>query len=103
MDDLAEDRRLAELVRSLTAVEREVLREAIEDPDVLLERYGDVEGLVHKLVERNLIARVKRRDPSVWIDEPPPERDPGLGIGRFYAWQTPLHREAVRRALEQVV
>ncbi|GAB6944937.1 hypothetical protein JCM14467A_17190 [Vulcanisaeta sp. JCM 14467] len=35
-----------------------------------------------------------------WIDEPPPERDPELGIGRYVAWQTPLHREAVRKALE---
>ena len=42
------------------------------------------------------------REPQFWIDEPPPERDPELGIGRHMAWQTPLHREAVRRALEEV-
>jgi len=39
------------------------------------------------------------RDPWFWVDEPPPEKDPELGIGRYVAWQTPLHREAVRRAL----
>jgi hypothetical protein len=42
------------------------------------------------------------RDPYFWIDQPPPERDPELGIGKNVAWQTPLHREAVRRALEEV-
>jgi len=42
------------------------------------------------------------RDGSGWVDVPPPERDPELGIGEFYAWQTPLHREAVRRALKRV-
>ncbi|MGC9180926.1 MAG: ATP-binding protein, partial [Vulcanisaeta sp.] len=28
-----------------------------------------------------------------------PQRDPELGIGRYIAWQSPMHREAVRRAL----
>ena len=51
------------------------------------------------LIEKNLIARIWDRDPDAWIDEPPPERDPELGIGKYYAWQTPLHREAVRRIL----
>ena len=37
----------------------------------------------------------------LWVDEPPPERDPELGVGRNVAWQTPLHREAVRRALRE--
>jgi len=39
------------------------------------------------------------RDEYFWIDVPPPEKDPELGIGRRYAWQSPLHREAVRRVL----
>jgi hypothetical protein len=34
-----------------------------------------------------------------WIDEPPPDRDEELGIGRDVAWQTPLHREAVKRVI----
>jgi hypothetical protein len=41
------------------------------------------------------------RDPVFWIDEPPPEKDLDLGIGREVAWQTPLHREAVKKAMEQ--
>jgi hypothetical protein len=34
--------------------------------------------------------------------KPPPERDPELGIGKYLAWQTPIYREAVRRALREV-
>jgi len=38
------------------------------------------------------------------VDRPaPPERDLELGIGKHVAWHTPLHREAVRRALQEVV
>ncbi len=40
------------------------------------------------------------RSEKLWIDQPPPERGPELGVGRHAAWQTPLRREAVRRALE---
>jgi hypothetical protein len=35
--------------------------------------------------------------PWFWIDEPPPEKDLELGIGKDVAWQSPLHREAVKR------
>ena len=35
------------------------------------------------------------------MDVPPPETDPELVIGRNVAWQTPIHREAVRRALRE--
>ena len=75
------------------------LAAAIEDPDYL---WGpDVpRELVEELVEKNLIVHhLFNRDPRLWIDEPPPERDTELGIGRYVAWQTPLHREAVRKAL----
>ena len=102
VEDLVEDRRLMELIRSLPDTEKQVLKLAVEDPDVLLERYGEAVNLVRKLIEENLIVRLKRRDPSAWIDEPPPEKDPELGIGRYYAWQTPLHREAVKRALDRL-
>jgi hypothetical protein len=37
--------------------------------------------------------------PELWIDEPPPEKDPELDIEKYVAWQTPLHREALKRAL----
>jgi len=78
------------------------LEEAIEDPDSLWRGAGEVEKLVEELVERNLIVfHLPPREEGYWVDEPPPERNPELGVGRYVAWQTPLHREAVRRALEQ--
>ena len=53
-----------------------------------------------KLVELNLIMdTIEGREGWYWIDEPPSPKDPELGIGWHVAWQTPLHREAVRRAL----
>jgi hypothetical protein len=59
------------------------------------------EELIDMLNKRNLIVyNLHRRDTWFWIDTPPPERDPELGIGRHVAWQTPLHREAVKKALE---
>ena len=74
----------------------------MEDPDVILERIRkrEVQELRDLLIEKNLIVRVWDRDQHLWVDTPPPEKDPELGIGKHYAWQTPLHREAVRRALE---
>jgi hypothetical protein len=59
------------------------------------------EEFKNELIAKNLIVYdMYDRDPWFWIDEPPPERDPELGVGREVAWQTPLHREAVKRALE---
>lgn len=55
------------------------------------------------LIEKNLVVYdLYSRDPELWVDEPPPERDPELGIGRHVAWQTPLHKEAVKRAIEKL-
>ncbi|MEM1518777.1 MAG: AAA family ATPase, partial [Pyrobaculum sp.] len=34
-------------------------------------------------------------------DVPPPEKDLGLCIGKHVAWQSPLHKEAVKRVLTQ--
>ena len=93
---------LGDALPALSRVKLEVLREAVEDPDVILERIREreVQELRDLLIEKNLIVRVWDRDQYLWVDTPPPEKDPELGIGRHYAWQTPLHREAVRRALE---
>ncbi len=101
---IVRSRGLRGLIRSLGGREAEVLREAVEDPDVLLERVREpgVRGLKERLVDLNLIVEVWDRDEWSWIDEPPPEVDPELGVGRHVAWQTPLHREAVRRALEEI-
>jgi hypothetical protein len=60
------------------------------------------EELVKELIARNLIVyNVYDRDVWLWIDEPPPERDVELGIGKYVAWQTPIHREAVKKAITQ--
>ncbi|MFP3250351.1 MAG: ATP-binding protein [Thermoproteus sp.] len=77
------------------------LEAAVEDPKALWA--GDVpEELVRELEARNLVVyNMYDRRPSFWVDRPPPERDLELGIGRNVAWQTPIHREAVRRALKE--
>jgi hypothetical protein len=81
---------------------RRWLEAAVEDPEALWSPDAP-EELIKQLVERNLIVyNMYDRRPSFWVDQPPPERDPELGIGKNVAWQTPLHREAVRRALEEV-
>jgi energy-coupling factor transporter ATP-binding protein EcfA2 len=77
-----------------------LLREAVEDPDALWSAEG--EELASELEARNLIVyNMYDRSEKLWIDQPPPEKDPELGIGKYVAWQSPLHREAVRRALEK--
>jgi hypothetical protein len=77
------------------------LEAAVEDPEVLWAG-GAPEEFVKELEARNLIVyNMYDRDPYFWIDQPPPERDPELGIGKNVAWQTPIHREAVRRALKE--
>ncbi|KUO79216.1 MAG: AAA family ATPase [Pyrobaculum sp. JCHS_4] len=78
------------------------LERAVEDPEALWSPDAP-EELVRRLVERNLILyNIYEREQIFWVDQPPPERDPELGVGRDVAWQTPLHREAVRRVLEAV-
>ncbi len=78
------------LVSDLLSDER--LREVVNDIDALT-RYGD---LAKVLMERNLVIDIR----SVPLGrEVATSRD--LGIGRFYAWQVPAYREAVRRVLEE--
>ena len=91
-----------ELTSSFIAKWRRWLEVAVEDPETLWSPDAP-EELIKQLVEKNLIVyNMYDRDPYFWIDQPPPERDPDLGIGKNVAWQTPIHREAVRRALEEV-
>ncbi len=85
-------------VSSLSDSKRRMLARAVEDPDVLFTREGI--PLMNKLIELNLVLDISDRKPYLWIDQPPPEKDEELGIGRRVAWQSPLHREAVRRILE---
>ncbi|MGC8543732.1 MAG: ATP-binding protein [Vulcanisaeta sp.] len=78
---------------------RNYLKNAIDDPDTLW-RPDVPEELINELTKRNLILYfMQDRDARLWIDTPPPERDPELGIGRYVAWQSPLHREAVKVVL----
>jgi len=88
------------LTVSFIARWRRYLEEAVEDPDYLWTGPEEVEELARQLVERNLIVyHLLSRNPVLWIDSPPPEKDLELGIGRYVAWQTPIHKEAIRRAL----
>jgi len=76
----------------------------LEDPDAIFRKLREeaARKLRDELIARNLISRMWERDEFGWIDVSPPEKDPELGIGEFYTWQTPLHREAVRRVLKKV-
>lgn len=88
-------------IDELSGREVEVLREAVDDPDALLKRVRETPQLADKLVEMNLVVELSRRDPRLWVDQPPPQKDLEVGVGKYYAWPTPLHREAARRALEE--
>jgi len=78
------------------------LEKAVEDPEALWSPDAP-EELIKQLVERNLILyNIYERQQIFWADAPPPETDPELGIGRNVAWQTPIHREAVKRVLDAV-
>jgi hypothetical protein len=101
IEKIVEVKKLRAFVALLSADERTWLCEAIENPDTLFTR--ERMQLLNKLVELNLVVDdVPSRDPDLWVDEPPLEKDPELGIGRHVAWQTPLHREAVKKALQKV-
>ena len=78
------------------------LGRVVDDPEALWSPDAP-EELIKQLIEKNLIVyNMYDRDQAFWVDAPPPERDLELGIGRNVAWQTPLHREAVRLALSEV-
>jgi GTPase SAR1 family protein len=87
------------LTRWFVGLWREWLEKVVEDPDTVSDP-GFPQELRDELVKRNLIVHHLRvRDPELWIDEPPPERDPEIGVGKENAWQIPLYREAVKRVL----
>jgi len=99
LTEFIRDRKLRSFTAMLNEKERRALEEIIYDPDIILERLREpeVQQLEKKLIELNLVIDIWERDELGWIDVPPPEKDLELGIGRYYAWQTPLHREAVKR------
>jgi len=99
---LVKERDIRGAMASLSGEEIEILRKALDDPDTIFRslRNPAAQKLEKLLIELNLIIDVWERD-KFWIDVPPPEKDLELGIGEYYAWQTPLHREAVKRVLIQ--
>ena len=98
-ETLIEKWKLRLFASSLSDEEKTWLLETVEDPDTL---FGERLPLMDKLIEQNLIDdSIEGRENWYWIDEPPPEMDLELGIGEYVIWQTPLHREAARRALAE--
>jgi hypothetical protein len=59
---------------------RRWLEAAVEDPDALWSPDAP-EELIDELEERNLIIHMYRREEWAWIDQPPPEKDPEIGVG----------------------
>ncbi|NHW44257.1 MAG: hypothetical protein HA491_00720, partial [Candidatus Verstraetearchaeota archaeon] len=93
--------RAKELTKDFVKRWRPHLERVVEDPQSLWEE-DFPESFREELMVKNLIVyNMYERDPRFWIDEPPPEKDLELGIGKDVAWQTPLHREAVKRAMKQ--
>jgi hypothetical protein len=97
VESLVEHRKLRLFIRSLSDIEKAWLNEALEDPDTLFAR--ERLSLLQRLVELNLVVDdLPARESFLWIDTPP-EADLEIGVGKYVAWQTPVHREAVRRTL----
>jgi len=97
VESLVEHRKLRLFIRSLSDIEKAWLNEALEDPDTLFAR--ERLSLLQRLVELNLVVDdLPARESFLWIDTPP-EVDLEIGVGKYVAWQTPVHREAVRRTL----
>jgi len=95
---LIDSKKLDAFTSSLSSDERIWLSEAVNDPDTLFTR--ERIQLLNKLVNLNLaVDAIPGRELNRWIDEPPPEKDLELGIGRHVAWQTPLHKEAIKKTL----
>jgi hypothetical protein len=83
---LVEQKRLPLFVKSLTPTERTWLQEAVESPDTPFA--GERINLLDGLTELNMATDIMSRREHLWIDQPPPERDPEPGMGRRVAWQT---------------
>jgi len=95
---LAQENKLNRFIEELSQEERKWLADAVEDPDTLYQR--ERIPLMDRLVELNLLLdEIHLREPKFWIDQPPHEKDLEPDIGRRAAWHTPIHREAVKRAL----
>jgi len=111
IERIVSGRGLKKVVGDLAEAQRRILIEATEDPDAIYRRLREaqtredkraVSELIDRLVELNLIVDdVSIRSEHIWIDEPP-ATDRSIGVGDEAAWQSPLHREAVRIALRHL-
>ncbi|ADM27525.1 ATPase [Ignisphaera aggregans DSM 17230] len=109
IDGIIAARGLKRFIDRLSDTQRRVLLESIEDPDALVFRLreartrqekDEIITLIDSLIELNLIVDdVSIRSEHIWIDEPP-TTDRDIGIGDETAWQSPLHREAIRKTLK---
>ena len=94
-------RNLKTTLRSLSKEELKVLKEAVNDPDVLWENIPSTNELIRLLIRLDLISEIPERNEDLWIDELP-EVSKELGIGEYIAWQTPIHREAIRKVINSL-
>jgi len=102
VERIIKSKKLESFTASLSIDEKKWLLESVEDPDTLFTR--ERMSLLNKLVELNLVIDdIPWRKEYLWIDEPPLEKDLELGVGKLVAWQTPLHREAVKRVLKESI
>jgi hypothetical protein len=94
--ELAEDPRLqrAEILEAMWKIAKVIKK---EDLGVVMEGLS----LLNKLVELNMVVdSITYRDHLLVDRRAPPQKDLELGVGEHVAWQTPLHRDAIRKAVE---
>ena len=88
-----------EITAHFTGKWRGWLEKIVEDPRWHMDANAP-ENFINKLTTKNLIVYyMYNRNEKFWVDPPPRNREPEIGIGRYVAWQTPLHREAIRKTL----
>jgi len=94
LERLKEDlyRSIRILLEPLRREARGQLAEVAEDVDAVM----NYPQLLRHLLDSNLITPVDR--PCIGYTPPV---DPELGVGRHYAWQTPLHHRLTRKFLRE--
>ncbi len=84
--------RVEVLVRDLSKEQLKQLREAAENPDVLL---GVDQELVDILIDYNMVIELPNL--KLRIGGKPSKPDPKPGIGEHYAWQTPVYAYIIKQ------
>ncbi len=94
-------RSIRSTLRRFSREELKLLKEAVNDPDILWRNLPDTNELLKVLIEMNLVSEIPERNEDLWIDELP-NVDKELGIGEYIAWQTPIHKEAMKKVLNSL-